>query len=483
MLNRTSKIISVSIKKLADRLVTKDKLLGVSLAGILGMATGMLLIFYNDIRSPLNHQAIFHEISYDPAAIIRPIVRDSIRELEKRLEQVLSRKIFFEKAEGKKDSVERVNDMVVREKDTIVNALKVYHTYLDYTYRKDTVAFQQLNRALHFPFTPEDIDTMDSTLKEQSAGLTKEVSFIFRPAALDLEIQGRTTFMLKRGSSDVWFITGNSATGMWVLFIVTFCAVCFMVLPVCMQYLTSIKFCYGSHEHRPSYIHIYSWTLGAMLIVLLLMWLTFYDTPPVRDLYILHSLWTSLIGVMLIGYVAGAGCFTGFVYAGYRLDVLYRTAQNQAEAMAAAGDDSAKVALVPQAELKAYHAILRYFNGYFIIAAIILSLLVLCVGALYQAVNQQAFVRLLTDDWGHSPVPQHFIYLYGAVHTIMLLIFYLPTKLSFRTLMKVSAPPAGSPMLKARLKNPINKLGELVIGTLPLLASVIPPLIDFIFPD
>jgi hypothetical protein len=475
--------VSVVVKKLADRLVTKDKLLGVSLAGILGMIVGILLLFYNDLRSPFTTQAIFHEIVYDPAAIVRPIAQDSIEALEKRLIQVLTRQVFYEKEDTKKDSVDRLNENVAREKDSIVNALKVYRSYLDYTYnqQRDSIAFKQLNKALYFDLRPSDVDRMDKTLLKAHADFTHDIRYDFRPAGLNVTIRGQTRFALKRPSSDVWFITGNNAAGIWALFIIIFCTICFMALPVCFQYLSAIKICYGTNERRRSYIHIYWWTFCAMLLVLTLMWLTFYDSPPVRDLYILDSLWTSLFGVMIIGYAAGGGCFAGFVYAGYRLDSLHSMAQQQAEQLSAAGNDPAKVSQVRQVELKAYNSILGYFNGYFIIAAVILSFLVLCVGALYQAVNNQSFVKLLTDDWGYSPVPQHFIYLYGAVHTLLLLIFYLPTKLSFRTLVKMPAVTGSDLASRSRIKNPVNKLGEVLIGTLPLLASIVPPLIDFLF--
>src|SRR5690606_9236140 len=71
----------------------------------------------------------------------------------------------------------------------------------------------------------------------------------------------------------------------------------------------------------------------------------------------------------------------------------------------------------------------KTFHAYFILSAILLSLLVVSTGALYSAVNSLDFIKLLTDDWGYSPVRSEFVYLYGALYTIILLLIYVPARI------------------------------------------------------
>ena len=78
-----------------------------------------------------------------------------------------------------------------------------------------------------------------------------------------------------------------------------------------------------------------------------------------------------------------------------------------------------------------FRKLLGFFHRYFILSAILLSLVVLCTGALYNAANSLSFVKLLRINWGYSPAGGDAVYLFGGLFTAILLLVFLPAKMQF----------------------------------------------------
>jgi hypothetical protein len=75
--------------------------------------------------------------------------------------------------------------------------------------------------------------------------------------------------------------------------------------------------------------------------------------------------------------------------------------------------------------------LLGFFHRYFILSSILLSLVVLCTGALYDSANSLSFLKLLRVNWGYSPAAGDAVYLFGGLFTAILLLVFLPAKMQF----------------------------------------------------
>ncbi|MBC7874239.1 MAG: hypothetical protein H7Y01_09600 [Ferruginibacter sp.] len=212
----------------------------------------------------------------------------------------------------------------------------------------------------------------------------------------------------------------------------------------------------------------------------------------------METLKSSLDTIMFSGYVAGAFCLGGFIYTSGALGSISNdiTAieKNESAEKEKKLDESARgasaILLDDMKEEKSkrvdvYTSLKNYFDTYFILSAIILSLLVLCTGGLYNTVNGLDFVKCLADDWGYNLARADFIYLYGGLYTVILLLFYVPAKMRFN---EITVPDplkkqAGATDNKwySFLKNPFSNLKESLIAVSPLLVSIVQSLFDTLF--
>jgi hypothetical protein len=213
----------------------------------------------------------------------------------------------------------------------------------------------------------------------------------------------------------------------------------------------------------------------------------------------------SLRLMMALGYIAGAFCLAGFIYKAAMLGYFVKTIKTKKKEIEKQQAELKKVtdSNAPQAVIDTtaaalgdnqtanskdkaiYQSLYTSFHTYFILSATILSLMVFCTAGLYTTINSLDFVKLLQDDWGYSPARTDFIYLYGGLHTLILLLVYIPAKMRFSEI-NLGAEPAtnGNPDSEKWydfLQNPFSHLKELAIAASPFLASLIQSLFDVAF--
>jgi hypothetical protein len=241
---------------------------------------------------------------------------------------------------------------------------------------------------------------------------------------------------------------------------------------------------------------------------MLLFWrVCFNDEVMIKALFFMRTFTNSMYMVMGIGYITGSCCLAGFIYIASALGYFSRSVKVKAKAQKIImqtnlidqndQEDTAVKAKLNDLEVakardhEIYDKLINYFNTYFILSAIILSLLVLCTGALCNTINSLEFVKMLTKEWGYSPVRPDFVYLYGAMHTIVLLLVYIPAKMRFK---EIQLPPITvpgttgdtvSPKENSKwfdlLKTPFGQLKDVLVVASPLLASLVQSLFDLLF--
>ena len=187
----------------------------------------------------------------------------------------------------------------------------------------------------------------------------------------------------------------------------------------------------------------------------------------------------------VIGAVAGALCLAGFIYTSSMLESQAKPvvkAREDVMAFKFAGKSETEQLAAQEEEAKQeldWKKLFGIFNTYFILASIILSLMVMNIGTLYSLINSLDFVRMLTNDWGYSPVRTDFLYLFGGLCTLVLLLVYIPARMRFAE--------KDIPELKTDgrffefLKNPFKFFPGMLAAASPLIVSIVQSLIDMLF--
>jgi hypothetical protein len=128
---------------------------------------------------------------------------------------------------------------------------------------------------------------------------------------------------------------------------------------------------------------------------------------------------------------------------------------------------------------------------FFVCIAIILSFVVFCTGALYSAVNSMDFIKKISADLDYMPVRQDFVYVYGGLHTLLILMFYIPVKLKFASYQSIFVNAAneaaegdsktGAAKIKKAITTPLNKSIEFLVAGSPILISFLQAVLDYFF--
>lgn len=116
----------------------------------------------------------------------------------------------------------------------------------------------------------------------------------------------------------------------------------------------------------------------------------------------------------------------------------------------------------------------RYFNFFFAMAAVLLSVFVLWVGTLFSSINSLELFSFYHAFTGHAFLPYDFVYLYGALHTLLLFIFYIPVKLRLLSIgfNSLEEQPA-SGEVPGTLKKILVRFVEILAASSPLLTAVL----------
>jgi len=468
--------------------------------GTAGFIFGCILIFFQDIVTPGTAGSVFHEIGYSPTSIIdSPLVR-TIDNLTDSLHRLEADKIPVEGRQEKIDAF--TNDLHV---------LKGYRLYSAGAGIADSVAFEKLNRALHFNITPDSIDAWDHryTYDGDSAFATV---FTLKDTALRTPVTGIDTLRVKNFRNDVSFFSKYPSAGVWLLSLFIFCAFSFISVSTCIHLNNKVSKVFEDHSIQgmsPRNYYIAWISIFVILGVMAFIWrATFYDDELNKNLFFMRGLRSTMNWITILGYICGSACLAGFMHTSAMLGffagkikkktkeigekkvaMAQSTAANDANAVAGHEADAHRLEDERTEQREIYNNLLKIFNAYFVFAAMILTLLVLCSGGLFSLTNSLDFMRLLADDLGRSAARTDFVYLYGGIHTVLLLLFYVPAKMRFSEIDLVpadgdgkAAPPEdGTSKWKNFFNAPLSQLKELLVVVSPLLASLAQSLFDMFF--
>ena len=220
-----------------------------------------------------------------------------------------------------------------------------------------------------------------------------------------------------------------------------------------------------------------NWGLSSILPLLFLGVFTFLfyffmiDDFVIKDHYLLQNFNAKMKIYAPVGYVAAIACFGMFLLSSMALDELNSNAQLKGWSI------QTNTALKEN-----YDALKKGFDASFLATALILTVFVLWSGVLFKAVNDTNVMKLYSGYAGHDLLSYDYIYLLGAFHTVILLLFYIPVKIKFNS-MKITEEDKSSSANdgKAVLKSLYESITDLLITASPLLAGLLQKLLGNVF--
>lgn len=455
-----------------------------SAVGFIGLLVGFLILSWHDITRPNNGNTLsnFHEINYQPRLIVARAFGKVVDSLDKNIQM-------------SRDSVNALSDKPatdpklaqwknkINEDSALRKNLNSYRQYYEDNSPADSLSFSELNKLLHFNITIDTLRLWDNSFMASSDTKWRQTArFWIKLPGMPTKFaySDTTSFSIARPQSDTEFGSRYPAVGLWILFLLVFCSFCFIAISVSLYFKNRVLDIFYRLDgidgpSRSTFYLVWGLTLAAFLCMMIIWRRSFNDEVMIKPVFFMRGFKSAMAGMMFVGYLAGACCLAGFFHTASMLGFFARKINEKKETADAAENAQNQ---------KIYDQLKKYFDNYLLLAASILSLLVLCTGTLFSTVNSLDFVKLISDDWGYSLARPDYIYLYGALHSVVLLLAYIPASFSF-TEIELAQPATSAPGEKRSwqdiLKTPMSRLGDVFIAASPLLTGVVQSLFETLF--
>lgn len=509
-----------------------NKSILITILGFVGFTFACFVLFFNCGQT----KSLFHEVQYDSKTIAKAILkgkRDSIRAA---LDTGISRRENLSRFLSEKDTDSvKLLAAVSKKVGTDSICLRKINSYYSLS-DPDSLIFEKaelnlkasvnLDSLLHFDmlykkghfdtlFSNGHFDTLHSNDHADTIVYTFDTSFkkilvqfIFHDTDIQIgEIYKPVPLPVTDFYSDVDLFSKYPGFAVWAFLILVFCCCFAMTIGFCIHLgnelteLTSNK----NYQQPLSYWPSFWICFGLLGIFATVVNLTFYDSDAIKDLYFMKGLGTRIGIISVFGYLAAAFCFAGMISTASYAKCFKDKIQNQRALNEEIGKltellktetDIVKITKI-QADLQLkrnqlivlapadYAELNKLFRKFFYAIALLLALLVFCTGALYSAVDSLDFVKLIKKSMGFSPARQEFIYLYAALHTLLILLFYLPAQLQLNSYKSETEEPAAADGIKKNfltgLGSQLKKTSDILLVGAPLLASFAQWLLNIIF--
>lgn len=412
-----------------------------------GLAGIVLALFFLSIEKGPTTGSVFHEVGYYPGDVVNKAIRHLTDSLHRQIwenrakkrdwQSMVDKHLTGDSATVAQDSINHFARRITEDSSCIV-ALNQDRLYYEDSTLTDTNAVRIATRWAHFELSPSALAGWDRGYREAGRSWQDSVRYCarFPVNGRQLVYTGIAGFRIIPYKSNIEFMAKYPGVGTWVFIMVIFCGFCFITVPASIYIMEQVLKIF-TQEERPSQRGYWLSTLvmaGCLILFLVVLFQTFSDEAPVKDLYFMRTLGNALWFVNVLGCIAGAFCLAGFVHSasmlGYFADKL-KVQTDKVRVQRVEGEKKVEDETKHTEYADQFRRLLGFFHRYFILSSILLSLVVLCTGALYNATNSMSFLRLIAVDWGYSPASGDAVYLFGGLFTAILLLVYLPAKMQF----------------------------------------------------
>ena len=199
------------------------------------------------------------------------------------------------------------------------------------------------------------------------------------------------------------------------------------------------------------------------------LYMKLIDEYVISDNYFMDGFNNRMIWYSVPGYLVTVLCFSIYLFLANKLELLNEMAGGK------------NIKLEDNIELQKQYKTLRdAFDFVFLCTTIILSVFVLWLGSLFTAVNNIEAIHFYAMLSGKPLLSGDFVYLTGLMHSLLLLMFYVPVRLQFNSLQVTKdqrSADAGDASSKKVIKTFWDGISTVLITASPFLTTVIQKLI------
>lgn len=191
------------------------------------------------------------------------------------------------------------------------------------------------------------------------------------------------------------------------------------------------------------------------------------DKYVIGDILVMKAFNTKMIWFGIIGYIVAILCFSSYLYLSNTLEIL------NSQPFARYNEKS-------DIHLK----LTKAFNFSFLCSAIVLTVFVLWIDILFNAINNTELMQFYKLKTGSNFLNNDFVYLIGLMHSLLLLIFYIPTKIRFSSLetsQEEKRNDIANLSTGAKIwKNTLEMISTIIVTTSPLIGPLIQKILEAI---
>lgn len=312
------------------------------------------------------------------------------------------------------------------------------------------------------------VDRVSGTARADS------IPFVYRlPSVADstksFYVFGKAAIVWRDTSySPIDYIRKYPATGFWIFISILQIVLWVLVIPLCIQLSRQMTYKLrgdGVVIKRKNVVLLGVATVFAIGLFLATLYGRLYAGGLIDSDYYMQGFGGVMLICVILGNSAAACCLFGFLLTARAMGaVLYRYTTTTAEACA-----------------RDYLELKRSFNAFFFVAACILSLLVVWLGSLFNAINSIDLFRFYQAQTGAPFLVYDFVYLLAGFYTVLLLLFYIPVRVNMLALVSSlpePAPPAGSGGSRQLLGSLMGRFVGILTASSPILVALLQQLVQ-----
>jgi len=425
------------------------------------LGIGAFIVSSHFVLNGANEKQQFHEINWDARAVLNELLNNALTD-----------SVTIQRVIKEKQQLQLLPDNAVRRKavsdSLVLLQKKALLNIRDRIAVLNNAEVQQLalKRIRLEPFTIQELKAInaDSLLQFQ-----QPVNVVFSDSSLlTRQIRGKIVLNVKPYDSDRFFLK-YPAFGYLMLSFIIQLIIYTLLIPLLLYRI----FSFGGKEKVMT-----GWKIAYILIitiVCIVFYFSFLKNENVADdiarpeLFML-SLHTIFNWINILGYITASLCLAGMLFS-------FISAKNIMDGKV----DADKITLLKEVDTN--------FKTCFILAAMILTIAVVTSGQFYTALNTLDFVKVFSATIGYDYFRIEIIYLYGILHTFLLLLFYLPVQLQLNEtrLHVLAGLPGSEDQLKdlaAKSLEPVSlmkKVLDILVASSPLIAAFAKSLLDILF--
>ena len=388
-------------------------------------------------------------------AAIKPVTKKSIPDSATREKAI---------AAARTDSATLLKAIFTAINDSMTFANGNADTSLAYFTRRFTIRREVLEDAL----ANENWDTA------HIAAIPLPFSHIDTPAEPGkFPLIGHDTMNLSRKpyQTRIDYFSDNPTSALWLVISIAQFTLWFLVIPLLYGMLESLRArVSGVAADTLTYKN---WGISSIQpgVFFLLFTGVFYffiiDATVIKDHYLLDGFNGKMFLYGIAGYLPTVACFGMYLLTSKAIDALAIDVQENNRTLA--GDTQLK---------ENFKALNKTFESSFMITAVILSVFVLWMGVLYHAINDTAVMRLYTAYAHRDFLSYDDVYLVAAIHSIVLLLYYVPVKAKFSSTRLSDDASTTAAINKPKiLSNIYDSFTTLLITASPLLTGLVQKLL------